>query len=346
MNLHEFDLHGFDLHAFDSYEFNRYATTRENVLETLDQYGVAIIPNVLSEIECQQMRNGAWEYLEHITQNIDVPIKQNNPTSWKSYKKLFPKNGMLLQQWGIGHAQFNWNLRQNPKIVDIFAHIWNVDPDQLFVSFDGSSFSFPPETTNFGWKRGIKLHCDQSFMQNDFKCIQSWIGANDTEEGDATLCVLEGSHKYHAEFKQQFNHLTENELKNNWFILSEAHINWFIQEKNCELKYIKCPKGSLVLWDSRLIHSGSEPMKNRPNPKMRIVSYLCYMPKQMSSNKNNQKRIKAYEELRTTSHWVDDVKIFPKIPRTYGEPIPPINNIVPPVLTNLGMSLVGFNGWI
>lgn len=325
----------------ENYEGNRYLTTQENVLDTLEQYGVAIIPNVLNELECEQMRNGAWSYLEHITQNMENPIKKNNPNSWKSYKELFPKHGMLLQQWGVGHAQFNWDLRQNPKIVNIFAQIWNVESTQLFVSFDAASFGFPPETTNFGWKHHIKLHCDQSFLNSDFKCIQSWIGANDTEDGDATLCVLEGSHNHHAEFKQQFNHLTEAELKDNWFILSDAHINWFVQEKNCALKYIKCPKGSLVLWDSRTIHSGSEPMKGRPNPKMRIVSYLCYLPKQMSSKKNNKKRIEAYNNLRTTSHWVDNVKMFPKLPRTYGSPVPPVEEIIPPILTNLGMSLVG-----
>lgn len=329
------------MNQINLYEYDRYLTTQDNVLQTLDQYGVAIIPNVLNDIECQQMANGAWNYLEHITQDMEVPIKRNNPTSWKSYKHLFPKHGMLLQQWGIGHAQFAWDIRQNPKIVDIFAHIWNVDRNQLFTSFDGSSFGFPPEVTNFGWKHNIKLHCDQSFLHEDFKCIQSWIGANDTQEGDATLCILEGSHKYHAEFKNQFNHLTEAELKENWFILSDAHINWFRNEKNCPLHYIKCPKGSLVLWDSRTIHSGSEPMKGRPNQTMRIVSYVCYIPKQMSTKKNNKKRIQAYNNLRTTSHWVDNIKMFPQKPRTYGAELPNLVEIIPPILTNLGMSLIG-----
>lgn len=323
------------------YEGERYLTTKENVLQTLEQYGVAIIPNVLNEQECDQMRNGAWEYLEHITQDFDIPIKRNNPASWRSYRHLFPKHGMLLQHWGIGHAQFNWDLRQNNKIVDIFAHIWNVDPTELFVSFDAASFGFPPEQTNFGWKHHIKLHCDQSFLNSDFKCIQSWVGANDTSDGDATLCILEGSHNYHAEFKQQFNHLTDAELKDNWFILSEAHINWYTQEKGCQLHYIRCPRGSLVLWDSRTIHSGSEPMKGRQNPKMRIVSYLCYLPKYMSSKKNNKKRLDAYVNLRTTTHWVDNVKFFSKFPRTYGSQVPPITDPIPPILTDLGMSLVG-----
>ena len=82
-------------------------------------------------------------------------------------------------------------------------------------------------------------------------------------------------------------------------------------------------------------------MKGRQNQTMRIVSYLCYLPKQMSSKKNNKKRIEAYTNLRTTTHWVDNVKMFAKMPRTYGAQLEPITEIIPPILSNLGMSLVG-----
>jgi len=273
---------------------------------------------------------------------MDIPINRNNSDSWRTYKNLYPKNGMLLQHWGVGHAQFAWDLRMNTKIIDIFAQIWAVERDNLFVSFDGSSFSFPPEITNFGWKtkNKIKLHCDQSFLHNEFKCVQSWIGANDTNNGDATLCILEGSHNYHHNFKENFNSLTDNELKNNWFILTNEHINWYIEEKNCPLQYIKCQKGSLVLWDSRLIHCGSEPMKNRTEPNMRIVSYLSYLPKCMSTRRNNDKRLDAYNELRTTAHWANNIKMFPKIPRTFGNPIPNICNINSPILNDIGFNLI------
>jgi hypothetical protein len=47
---------------------------------------------------------------------------------------------MLLQQWGVGHAQALWDLRQNPKIIDIFSKLWGVPAKELLVSFDGASF--------------------------------------------------------------------------------------------------------------------------------------------------------------------------------------------------------------
>jgi len=45
------------------YEHDRYITTKENVLQKIQQYGIAIVPHVLNEGECDQMRDGAFDYL-------------------------------------------------------------------------------------------------------------------------------------------------------------------------------------------------------------------------------------------------------------------------------------------
>ena len=95
--------------------------------------------------------------------------------------------------------------------------------------------------------------------------------------------------------------------------------------KICNDYRIKCPKGSLVLWDSRLIHSGALPLKNRKNKNIRSIVYLCYMPRSLIDNKSINKilnkRKKAFEELRMTSHWPTKYKLFPINPRTYGQEI-------------------------
>ena len=174
--------------------YKKYITTPENIRTTINQYGVAIIPNVLNDDETKNMQVGMWDYLEHITQKFDTPITQDNKESWREYSKLFPKHSMLLQQWGIGHAQFIWDLRQNEKIVDIFSKIWKCPHEDLLVSFDGASFHFPPEVTNKGWYRNnMWYHTDQSYTRNDFECIQSWVTAYDVKKNDATLAFLENS---------------------------------------------------------------------------------------------------------------------------------------------------------
>jgi hypothetical protein len=51
---------------------------------------------------------------------------------------------MLIQHWGVGHTQACWDVRQNIKIVEIFAYFWGCYPNDLLVSFDALSFNLPP----------------------------------------------------------------------------------------------------------------------------------------------------------------------------------------------------------
>ena len=245
----------------DQYKYEKYITNPQNLKQTLAQYGVAIIPNVLTPEECEEMKSGMWDYLEHITKNLDTPINRNVEESWRSFDKLFFKHSMLLQQFYVGHMNASWKLRQNPKIVDIFATLWNVNREDLLVSFDGASFHFPPEITNKGWFRNKKwLHTDQSYTRNNLECIQSWVTANDVNAGDATLTFLENSHLYHKDFAKKF----KIEDKEDWYKLKDdLQHKFYVSEKQCQQVSIKCPAGSMVFWDSRTIHMGQEPLKER-----------------------------------------------------------------------------------
>jgi hypothetical protein len=55
-----------------------------------------------------------------------------------------------------------------------------------------------------------------------------------------------------------------------------------------------------------------------------------------------KKRIKAFEELRTTTHWPHKCKLFSKNPRTYGSTLPPIKEIKEPKLDLIGYKLIGY----
>ena len=153
----------------DTYENTKYNTDNEHLKETLEKYGVAVIPSVFTELETNDLMDKMWSFFEQITKNFKVPIQRNNEKSWKSFYELYPLHSMLIQRYGIGHAQFAWDARQNIKAVEIFSKLWSVEPQDLLVSFDGSSFHLPPETTNRGWNRNNTwYHSDQSFTRNDF----------------------------------------------------------------------------------------------------------------------------------------------------------------------------------
>ncbi len=321
-----------------NYEFEKYACTKDTLKTTLEQYGVAIIPNVLNDTECNKMANQIWDFFEHISQSWETPLNRNDTNTWREFYKLFPLHSMLVQHWSIGHTQASWDVRQNIKIVEIFAHFWECDVNELLVSFDGLSLNLPPEITNRGWNRGNTwYHTDQSYTTNDFKCVQSFISGLDINDYDATLSIMEGSHIYHGEFKKTYNVLD----KADWYKLTKEQ-EAFYYNKGCTIKNIKCPKGSLVFWDSRTIHCGIEANRLRQSPNIRAIIYLCYMPRKLAGEKDLQKKQKAFNELRTTTHYPCKIKLFPKTPRTYGHELPTITQIEPPVLNELGKKLAGF----
>jgi hypothetical protein len=321
------------------YEYLKYVTDAENLRNTLSEFGVAIIPSILNEDECRSMLSGMWDFFEHITRVWEVPISRNDEETWSQIYKLYPMHSMLFQYWNIGHAQTVWDLRQNNKILTIFSNIWNCNKEDLLCSFDGASFNVPFEVTNRGYNRNnLWLHTDQSYTRNNFECIQSWITALDVNEGDATLGFLETSNNFHQSCRFQF----DIEDKKDWYKLSKEQEDFYRNDCDCPYKKIKCPKGSLVLWDSRTIHCGVEGLRTRQVRNFRAIVYLCYTPRNICSSADLKKKRKAFEEMRMTSHWPSKPKLFPVNPRTYGGPLPEITKIDRPVLSELGLKLAGF----
>jgi hypothetical protein len=291
-------------------EYEKYVCDKNTLKQTLEEYGVAIIPNVINEIECEEMRDGMWSFFEHISQRWSKPIDRNDVKIWRGIYDLYPLHSQLFQYWNVGHAQVSWTLRQKPKIVTIFAKLWNCKKSELLTSFDGLSMCLPPEKTNKGWQNKTWFHTDQSYQRNDLECIQSWITANDVDEGDASLAVYESSHLLHAEFANTFG----IDKKEDWYKLSAT--------------------------DSRTIHCGSNPTKDRSVENIRQIVYLCYTPRYLCHNLI--KKQEYFDTMRTCNHWPHKPKPFAKNPRTYGKELPEIEPIEPPTLTDLGMRLAGF----
>jgi len=317
----------------------KYITTVENLKETIQNFGVAIIKQVINQEECENMLKGVHNYFEHITQNWEVPFKINDSSTWKEFYKLLPLHNMMIQHYSVGQSQVCWDLRQNPKIVDVFATLWGCEREDLLVSFDGLSFQLPPEKTEKGYANKSWYHTDQSYTRNDFLCVQSWCSALDVREGDATLMFLEGSNKYHGDFAKHFN----IKDKDDWYKLKNNDELKFYTDKGCKEARIICGKGDLVLFDSRTIHFGSESQRGREQENFRCISYLCYLPRKGTSESNLKKKQKAFNEMRTTKHNPCKNLLFPKNPRVYNkEELPEITQIEPPVLTELSRRLAGF----
>jgi len=165
---------------FDEYEYESYLTTPEQCMEMLDEYGIAIIPGILDEDECNHIENSTWSHIEKTT-----TIVRNNVDTWTT-------GYTDLHKYKMTHEQFVWDVRQNKSVANIFAEYWNCPIEELLVSFEPAIVEFPPEYTNQGWFKKIK------FKQNphrNIKMIRGYITAVDIHRGDSTICIVEKSDK-------------------------------------------------------------------------------------------------------------------------------------------------------
>jgi len=302
----------------------------------LERYGVAIVPNVLDATECVTLIDGLWSHFMYVL----PALKRENTRTWSEVFKLYPKHGMLHQHYQAGVCQAVFDVRQNPKVVEAFAHIF--ETRSLTSSLDGIAFGLDPAATGRGWDGKGWLHLDQTpkrdGSRSGFECVQSWITADNVGEGDATLRVLVGSHKFHGEFSRQFG----VDGNHDWFVLTPAHEDWYLR-RGCTTFDVICPAGAQVFWDSRTIHSGRAPVRGRESHRNRYVVYASYLPTSRISAHNAAKKRTAVAEGRMTSHWADARKIFPKSRSSYGGHLHPEPEYIYPKLTTFGAALFGWH---
>ena len=315
----------------------------EALEDCLRENGVAILPSVLDPAECEAMKDGLWAGLEHVSAEWDTPLRRADPRTWAGfYRHLYPKHHMLLQHFGLGQLQCAWDVRQNPRVVNAFARLWRVPAEDLICSMDGVAVHLPPEVTGRGWHREAdnKLHCDQCFLDSSLVSYQGLVTANGFDEGDATLTFLRGSHLCHEAAAARF--ADELGTAAHWNQLTPAMIRAYIDEHGCTQECVKCPAGSLVLWDSRTIHSGRRPARGRAAPNERYVVYVCMTPRDRATPASMRKRLKAFADKRVTGHNPHRPLLFPRLPRTFGAALPPMRAVPDPRLSALGRRLVGF----
>lgn len=316
-----------------------------SVKTQLENLGYAIIPNLLNHQECVALHRGVWDFWEA------RGIKRTDTTTWKDIHKYFPTKGMLIQYWSVGQMQPIWDVRSNPKVTGVFESIWGTS--NLTCSFDGMALGLAPEITNRGWDHKQKgwLHLDQSPTRNGFECVQGWVTPCRVEDGDASLTVLSGSHKLHGQFAEAFNLKVRPEddakvrakKRADWYALTPEQVQWY-KDKGCQQVTITCPKGSMVLWESRTVHAGKGPVQGRARPKNRMVAYISMMPDDLTPRQRKTKQ-KAIIEGRMTTHWASQrVKLFGRVPQTRGQPLPDVPEYELPLLTARGAKLAGFDG--
>jgi len=309
------------------------AVNQKEVRTKLETYGICIIPEVLDKTEIVDMICGTWNYFEHITEEDDIPVKMASPKTWSGIQSLEPTNGMMFNKFNAGHSQHMWNLRQHYKICTIWANLLNCDIVDLLVSFDGFSFLLPPEQTKDNWynEKDEWYHVDQKLCINTCDGYQSFVTAYDIEEDDATLKFFEGSHLLTEQFTNEFPLANVN---SDWYQFNKHELDWY--RSKCAEQSVICPAGSVIIWDSRLVHYGAKPKRCRQNKNTKCTAYLSYSNKKRASEITINKKIDGFQSLLTSNHYAHRASFFDQ-----GN-LKSVNQLNPPILTELGYSLIGF----
>ena len=259
------------------------------IKNNLDKNGYCIIPNIINPNEIFTAQELFYNWVDTI-ENFDF-----------IHKKINPHNIFKFHQ--VGHQEHAWYLRTRPQIINTFAQLWNTTPDNLVVSFDGSCYI---KENNSKFNTKCWTHTDQAPKDKNFKCYQGFISLTDNIHN--SLLVYEGSHNLHTDYFRNINN--ENDSKN-WQLIQHSYLQTIKDKK----KILNVPKGSLVIWDSRLFHQNIH-----SHNEERIVQYISFLPKSSSKNTISQKkkRLKYFNEFRTTSHWAYPIKVNSLQPQTYG----------------------------
>jgi ectoine hydroxylase-related dioxygenase (phytanoyl-CoA dioxygenase family) len=277
-------------------------------LSKLDLDGYCVIDNVISKQKCRTYVNDMWNWLKE----INPTINKDDSTTWLNNNFPVTFKG-IIKQYYIGHANFMWNARLEPKVIKIFEEIWNTT--NLLTSFDGANMMIPSNVKKYRHKNivlndgteliGTWYHTDQSQKLKQKVCIQGLLNFVKTTKDDGCLVVLKGSHKYHTELFEHFG-ITN---KSDWFKCSVEHLEWLLSHDDVSEVVVDAKEGSMVLWDSRVFHCNKPPTSI--NSTFRMCAYLCMTPKSFATKAEIKKKQKAYNEKRTTNHWPHRGKLVP-----------------------------------
>lgn len=267
---------------------NFYTNSLDNIKNILEEYGVCVINNFFSDEECDMWFNNLKNWLI----NLDIGLT-NDPKTWKlKNMPLGPRYG--IYQSIITHAPDFFKIRRRMK--PIFARLW--DTDDLICTLDGASI-YP-----FKLDKGIRWpHIDQTVPGK--LCYQSQAVLTTTS---ASFMCTPGSHKDHDELLKKITPKIKNwyrfDLSNN---SSENGNSLIDMTKHIP---INVNKGSVILWDSRTIHSAKNhdafQVKNTDALNLapwRCVLYVCMRPRSTYTKRNLTTIKNALIQGRTTNHW-------------------------------------------
>ncbi len=284
------------------------ATTKEETNNTVTQLSTITPVTVNSELDwLEHLQEYGWSVVPIDNWNSGYTdmffnwlescvVKDGNTTTFQRHdidtwkRQTMPPMLHGIFKHYLGHTEMQWQIRE--LCLPYFERIWQTD--DLLCSFDGGCLlQAQADVSNFKqW-----IHCDQPRNMPGFCCIQGVVNFEDCGPEDGGLVLLDKSHL----------------VWNNYMERHPAHgIFWGPADlsdpdlQECQPIKICAPAGSLILFDSRLMHCNMHPTGSifkDDKIRYRMCTYVSMQPRAGATDKELKQRITAYEKGRLTGHW-------------------------------------------
>ena len=284
-------------------------------LKDFQENGFVVINEVLDPLKCDAIFSKCWDFVVKVSGGR---VKRDDPTTHTT-KHNWP-GGVhgLVQHYGIGQTEAMWMVRTDENVLQMFAELYEAmgmaeeDASDLIATFDGMSF---PRTNSQKYLSDDWLHKDQKLSSTEYNWnTQSGINVGKSQdEDDHVFSCIPKSHDWHEEYAKA-NAALASEQKGHFLKLTEEQIAWHA-ERGMERIRVPIRKGSVVFWDSRLVHASSSSRKKAPEQRAQI--FVSFVPRKMVPEKVLKRRREHFEKGRSTGH---SGGLFSKRPRSYGKP--------------------------
>jgi len=254
--------------------------------EIFAQHGCVLVTEVLDEVQCERLER-LWllDLLDTVDNTVPVTgfvaetlqrVKECGASAWPSaWKGPLGTKGCASQR-GLPHGRFAWEARLHPEVRRVFAKLF--DEEDLCVGLDvvfwAASDSEGPAAEDKQW-----LHVDQNYCSGlTHLCAQGVLYVwPSTVEHASTTAVWPGSHLDIYQQLMQDQHSFEKGKKSSQSVRINDLQNYTVREQLvakgvASTRRVPCPRGSLLLWDSRTVHQG---WAGGP----RLAQPVCWEPK-------------------------------------------------------------------
>jgi len=261
------------------------------------QNGWVRLRNVIPQPLCENL-------LYALRDDLNVPI--DDSARWNEYG---PEGKDRIAVWG---HQTQWDIRQSPEFYSAWAELWQ--DEALFVTLDSCRFTPPWQP---GFPEPDSIHFDVDPWNDRAQTLQGVIALRDTAADQGGFCCVPSLYQDRSRWPQ-------DKVKDD--VTGKEY--WRPDVLPDEVLHIPAETGDLIVWSSRLPHSNSKNLSNRP----RIAFYAATLPARR--NEHVRSILTKSWSTGTCVPWWRGRLGFDKT-----EPWPPAN------LTSLGRRLVGLDTW-